>query len=748
MPQSFWKIVLGLLLALLAAASLATLTGLPLAGRGGGTGGFSQLLGALLPIAAYALPGALAAIFLAEARHVRGLLYYLFVGVLIATLGFLLLTRAGSLMREVFQSVLSFRKFFAMGLAGGWIYWLVAGKNAGRLAADFARVHDGSLTETAARKRCRSCTALGLLLGFIPLALLGWYSFYSSNTKGVPAIRAKAEADASKWLAEAGLKDTGLVIDDRIGHVVGNAPDLLSKAAAFEKAKVVLGRMVGKPGVVEKLQDDIVIVNSGPEPAPKGDEAEAKRKEAEDAAAARAKADELKRLAEEKRKSDDEAAAKMKADAQARQAAEAVEAKAEEDRRAAAEARKKAEAEAAAKAKAQEEAAAKAKTEEDARLEAEAIKKKTEEDAQAALEKAKAEEALKATEAKKKAEEEATAAKKKAEQDARLAAEAAAERQAVEAAYKAAEVAKKAEAAVPSPPPAAPPSPPDGTAKCASDFSDLFRSFEIRFALNSAELGDDSSDFLNRVSDLARRCPGLAITVDGHTDRRGNLATNEILSRARADVVRNALISRGLDNDRVVASGYASERPFAPENSQAAYGLNRRVALGTKPYTPAKAADVNDAAGKTKIEKSSEASPPYAPPEPEPRPMAANLCPGEFSRLFLSSVVRFVARSAEIDATQNDFLDKVADLALRCPSFTLYVNGHTDRRGAASVNQELSAARAHAVRDALAAREVPENRIIARGYGAERPFDPANTPEAYALNRRVDFGAIEKSPSQ
>ena len=801
MPQSFWKAVLGLLLAFLAAACIAVVTGLPLSGRGGGAGGFANLIGALLPVATYALPGALAAIYLAEARHVRGLLYYLFIGVLIASLGFLLLTHAGAPMRSVFQSFMNYRKFFAMGLAGGWVYWLVAGKNAGRLGADFIRLSDGSLSENAARRRCRLCTAFSLLLGLIPLALLGWYSFYGSSTIALPAaITAKAEADAARLLAGAGLKDTKLVIDDRVGHVVGMAADPLSKSATFEKAKVVLGRMAGKPGVFETFEDNITIANV----APKADADDAKRKADEDAAAARAKADELQRLADEKRKSEEDAA-KMKAGAQARLVAEAkraAEAKAEDERKAA-EQKKRLEAEAEARAKAEQQAAAeaearaaaKAKAEAQARLEAEALKKKLADEAAAkakadaevaakakaeevaqldaeiltkkladeaaakakaaaeAAAKAKAEaqarleaEALKkksaaeaaASEAKAKQDAEAAAAKEKADQEARLAAEAAAERKAVDEAHRAAEAAKKAEPAA-----APPPSSADKLAACNGDFSDLFRSYTIRFARNSADLGDDSSSFLDRVSGLARRCPGLAITVDGHTDRRGTFETNADLSRARAATVRNALISRGLENGRVVANGYAAERPFDPANSAAADALNRRVDLGTKPYAPA--SKQKDQHGDPKIQKPPRTSLPSALTAPDLEPLDAKLCPGEFSRLFVSGVVRFQRSSAVIGETEADFLDKTANLARRCPSFTLYVNGHTDRRGAANVNQALSKARARAVRGALAKRGVPAEQMIARGYGAERPFDPANTGEAYALNRRVEFGAAEKT---
>ena len=51
----------------------------------------------------------------------------------------------------------------------------------------------------------------------------------------------------------------------------------------------------------------------------------------------------------------------------------------------------------------------------------------------------------------------------------------------------------------------------------------------------------------------------------------------------------------------------------------------------------------------------------------------------------------------------------------------VYVTGHADRFGSSEYNQKLSERRAHAVKDYLASRDVPANRITADGKGETQP---------------------------
>ena len=71
--------------------------------------------------------------------------------------------------------------------------------------------------------------------------------------------------------------------------------------------------------------------------------------------------------------------------------------------------------------------------------------------------------------------------------------------------------------------------------------------------------------------------------------------------------------------------------------------------------------------------------------------------------------------------------------------FKFEVSGHTDTRGQAEHNKQLSAKRAAAMVKQLVARGVPDAEIIAVGMGAEKPLvKPDNTPAKQAKNRRYE----------
>jgi OOP family OmpA-OmpF porin len=69
----------------------------------------------------------------------------------------------------------------------------------------------------------------------------------------------------------------------------------------------------------------------------------------------------------------------------------------------------------------------------------------------------------------------------------------------------------------------------------------------------------------------------------------------------------------------------------------------------------------------------------------------------------------------------------------------LVIEGHTDSTGSDEQNQHLSQRRAESVRAYLVANgTLPEDKIIAVGYGSKRPLASNKTAEGRAINRRID----------
>ena len=67
------------------------------------------------------------------------------------------------------------------------------------------------------------------------------------------------------------------------------------------------------------------------------------------------------------------------------------------------------------------------------------------------------------------------------------------------------------------------------------------------------------------------------------------------------------------------------------------------------------------------------------------------------------------------------------------------IGGHTDSDGDENENFALSVARANAVRNALAARGISPQKMVAIGYGETEPIASNDTEEGRAANRRTTF---------
>jgi OOP family OmpA-OmpF porin len=73
-------------------------------------------------------------------------------------------------------------------------------------------------------------------------------------------------------------------------------------------------------------------------------------------------------------------------------------------------------------------------------------------------------------------------------------------------------------------------------------------------------------------------------------------------------------------------------------------------------------------------------------------------------------------------------------------SFKFEVSGHTDSRGKADHNKELSQKRAGVIVKELVARGVPQGEILAVGFGSEKPLvKPDDTEPKRAKNRRYEI---------
>lgn len=102
---------------------------------------------------------------------------------------------------------------------------------------------------------------------------------------------------------------------------------------------------------------------------------------------------------------------------------------------------------------------------------------------------------------------------------------------------------------------------------------------DVLFDTGAATLKPGADLALGRVSDFMKQNPETKLIVEGHTDSVGSETTNESLSQRRADAVKAALMSRGVQADRIETIGRGEGFPVASNDTQAGRQQNRRVEI-------------------------------------------------------------------------------------------------------------------------------------------------------------------------
>jgi len=106
--------------------------------------------------------------------------------------------------------------------------------------------------------------------------------------------------------------------------------------------------------------------------------------------------------------------------------------------------------------------------------------------------------------------------------------------------------------------------------------------------------------------------------------------------------------------------------------------------------------------------------------------------------------IRFYPDSDRMLPGEQEKLDRIADILLRYPDRDIMVSGHAALAGSRDYLMTLSQSRARAVADYLLSRNVrTADRIVIRGYGAERPVADNSTEEGMRRNRRVEITLLE-----
>jgi outer membrane protein OmpA-like peptidoglycan-associated protein len=112
---------------------------------------------------------------------------------------------------------------------------------------------------------------------------------------------------------------------------------------------------------------------------------------------------------------------------------------------------------------------------------------------------------------------------------------------------------------------------------------------------------------------------------------------------------------------------------------------------------------------------------------------------GEGIVVEFSSNVLFGFDQSDLSGDAKTSLDKLVKVLKEYPDTDIEIQGHTDSKGSATYNQNLSVQRASRVASYLKGMDVAASRIEVKGFGESLPKYMNDTEQGRAQNRRVEF---------
>jgi hypothetical protein len=110
---------------------------------------------------------------------------------------------------------------------------------------------------------------------------------------------------------------------------------------------------------------------------------------------------------------------------------------------------------------------------------------------------------------------------------------------------------------------------------------DPFAGLVLNYADGEVAVPDDGVSLVARAARVATEVLGAGedtrVRVVGHADDAGDEAENDRLSRERAEAVRDALVARGVDPERIDVAWQGNREPIASSGTAEGRYINRRV---------------------------------------------------------------------------------------------------------------------------------------------------------------------------
>ncbi len=102
---------------------------------------------------------------------------------------------------------------------------------------------------------------------------------------------------------------------------------------------------------------------------------------------------------------------------------------------------------------------------------------------------------------------------------------------------------------------------------------------DVLFDFNEADLKSGAQRQMAELATYLQTYSDRPIRIEGFTDSTGSDEYNQALSERRAESVQAALVSNGVDPDRIVTQGYGEQYPVAGNDTDTGRAQNRRVEI-------------------------------------------------------------------------------------------------------------------------------------------------------------------------
>ncbi|MCP4041755.1 MAG: TolC family outer membrane protein [Gammaproteobacteria bacterium] len=249
-------------------------------------------------------------------------------------------------------------------------------------------------------------------------------------------------------------------------------------------------------------------------------------------------------------------------------------------------------------------------------------------------------------------------------------------------------------------------------AKGTGNFPSTLR---VVFTYKQLSLNRESQDRLDKMLNDMRHVPNIVIDIRTYTDDIGSHDYNQRLSERRAQALRQLLIGRGFDGNRIHAAGMGESDPIADNATEEGRELNRRGEITFELDNQQRSIAV------------------------EPHPIKNHRSePNPLDKTDVKHI-QFAYKQAGLTPDSMAIIDLYTEQILRSPRALIEIRAYTDNVGSESYNRQLSSKRAEEIKQLFIERGVDGSRIQIYGMGESDPIADNSTEEGKARNRRAEL---------